>query len=70
MAVRQAGDPLMHPDPQFGRPGRHFALLRDTLSVPSRFISLAYASASPRRAAALAFEARITRRLARAGAAA
>jgi hypothetical protein len=68
----------MHPDPQFGRLGRHFVLLRDTPSVPSRFISLAYASASPRRpdaptprrAAALAFEARITRRLARAGAAA
>jgi len=59
-----------HPDPQFGRLSRHFALLRDALSVPSRFISLAYASARPRSAVALAFEALITRRLARAGSAA
>ncbi|MBP6815996.1 MAG: LysR family transcriptional regulator [Burkholderiaceae bacterium] len=67
VAATDAVYPLMHPDPQFGRLGRHFALLRDALSVPSHFISLAYASVRPRSAAALAFEALITRRLARSG---
>lgn len=60
--------PLMHPDPQFGRLGRHFALLRDALKVPSHFISLAYASSRPKTAAAQRFEALITRKLVQAGA--
>ena len=60
--------PLMHPDPQFGRLGRHFALLHDALMVPSHFISLAYASSRPKTAAAQRFEALITRKLVQAGA--
>ena len=47
--------PLTHPDPGFGRIGRHVALLREVLKIPPHFISIARAARRPQGAAAQRF---------------